>query len=134
MSKELVKKWFNKLPSAEQNIPLLIIDGIAYTPRQAYDEVNRGSPLGDKLQNLIESGRFGTTSLDEKTLIKQRLLLTLRNKESDKPLFVSLPSSGVQPQVFSKSQLMAEIESGSLIGQQWMNNEANFMRRLLQVR
>lgn len=134
MSKDLVSKWFTKISPVEQNMPLLVLNGLAYTPRQAYDEVMRGTLIGDQLQNLIETGRFGTAVEDEKALIKMRLRMSLQSKPQDKPLFVALPTSGVQPKVFSPAQLLEEIESGTAIGQQWINNEANYMRRILQVR
>ena len=41
MTKELVSRWFNKLGPAEQDLALLILNGMAYTPRQTYDEVMR---------------------------------------------------------------------------------------------
>lgn len=133
MSKELIAKWFNKISNAEKDMPLLVLNGMAYTPRQTYDEVMRGSPVGDQLQNLIEQGRFGTSYSDEQSLIKQRLKISLQSKP-DKPLFVALPSSGLSPKAFTPSQLIKEIDSGTSLGKQWINNEADYMRRILQVR
>ena len=49
---------------------LLVLNGLAYTPRQTLDEVTRGTPVGDQLQSLIEQGRFGTATVDEQALIK----------------------------------------------------------------
>jgi hypothetical protein len=134
MSKDLVTRWFNKISPVEQNMPLLVLSGLAYTPRQTLDEVTRGTPIGDQLQKLIEAGRFGTAMEDESALIKMRLKMSLQAKPQDKPLFVALPTSGVQPKAFTPAQLLQEIESGSSIGKQWINNEASYMRRLLQVR
>lgn len=115
-------------------MPLLVLNGFAYTPRQTLDEVTRGTPIGDQLQTLIEQDRFGTAVVDEQELIKTRLRLSLQAKPQDKPLFVALPTSGVAPKVFTPAQLIQEIENGTTIGKQWINNEANYMRRLLRVR
>ena len=134
MSKDLVTRWFSKLSPSEQNMPLLVLNGLAYTPRQTLDEVTRGTPVGDQLQSLIEQGRFGTATVDEQALIKTRLRMSLQAKPQDKPLFVALPTLGVQPKAYTPAQLLREIESGSPVGRQWMNNEASYMRRLLQVR
>lgn len=134
MSKDLVTKWFNKLSTVEQNSPLLIVNGMAYTPRQTLEEVTRGTEVGEELQELLESGRFGTTLADENALILTRLKINLSGKPQDKPLFVALPSSGLPVKSFTPAQLMQEINSGTTLGKQWINNEANFMRRLLQVR
>ena len=134
MSRDLVTRWFNKLPTSEQNMPLLIVNGLAYTPRQTLDEVNRGTPVGAQLQVLIEAGKFGTTTLDATTLAKSRLQLSLQSKPQDKVLFVALPSSGVTPKTFTPAQLLQEINAGTKLGQQWINNEQSFMQKLVQVR
>lgn len=134
MSKDLVTKWFNKISTTEQNMPLLVLNGMAYTPRQTLDEVTRGTSTGSQLQALIEQGKFGTTVEDATALAKARLQTKLQQKPQDTPLFASLPSSGVGVKLFTPAQLLAEINSGSKIGQQWINNEIEFMKTLTQVR
>ena len=128
MSKELVSKWFSKLPENEKDLPLLLLDGLAYTPRTAYNEVMRSSPVGDKLQALIERGSFGTTYSDEQAIAKTRLEQWLQ-QQPDKPLFATLSNK-----VFTPSQLLQEIQSGSSIGQQWVSNEISHMKTLMTVR
>lgn len=134
MTKELVSRWFNKLGPAEQDLALLILNGMAYTPRQTFDEVMRGTPIGDQLQNMLEMGKFGTTYEEEQDLIKARLNQTLSKKDPDKPLFVALSTISIQPKAFTPAQLLQEISSGTPIGQQWIKNEAAYIRRILQVR
>lgn len=134
MSKDLVTKWFNKIAIAEKDLPLLVLKGLAYTPRQTLDEVMRGTEIGEQLQNLIEQDRFGTALSDEQALIKQRLTLTLSKKPQDKPLFVALPTSGLPVKTFTPAQLLQEINNGTALGRQWIDNEANYMRRILRVR
>lgn len=134
MSKELVSRWLNKISESEKNKPLLILGGFAYTPRQAYDEVMRGTPTGDQLQNLIEQGRYGTTVADENALIKQRLQTSLLSKPQDKILFVALPSSGLPVKAYTPAQLLDEIKRETAVGKQWMEGEKKVMLRVLQVR
>lgn len=134
MTKELVTKWFNKISNEEKDMPLLVLNGLAYTPRQTLNEVMRGSEIGDQLQNLIEQGKFGTALSDEQALIKERLKITLGKKPQDKPLFVALPTSGLPVKTFTPAQLLQEINSGTTLGKQWIDNEANYMRRVIQVR
>lgn len=134
MSKDLVSRWFNKLAVAERDLPLLILDGLAYTPKQTFDEVMRGSPVGERLQNLIEMGKFGTTFEEEQELLKQRLIMSMGMKPQDKVLFVALTSSGIPVQEFTPAKLTQEIRNGTKIGKQWINNEKSYMLRLLQVR
>ena len=134
MSKDLVTKWFNKISSTEQNLPLLVLNGMAYSPRQTLDEVNSGSPIGNQLQALIEAGKFGTAVEDATALAKARLRAKLSVKPQDKPLFASLPTAGVGVKLFTPAQLLQEINSGSKVGQQWVSNEIALMKTLTMVR
>lgn len=136
MTKEIVARWFNKLSVAERNKPLLILNGLAYTPQATYNEVMRGSEIGEKLQNLIEQGKYGTTFEEEQELMKQRLTMDLESKPPDKVLFVALSSSGagIPVRAFTAKQLLEEIKNGTTLGKQWLDNEASYMKRLMQVR
>ena len=128
MSKELVTRWFNKISEAEKDLPLLLVDNYAYTPRMAYSEVINGSALGARLQALIEMGKFGTTALDEQAIARVRLQQILQ-KKPDKPMFATLSNK-----VYTPSELMQEIESGTQLGQQWLNNEVSHMKSIVNVR
>jgi len=128
MTKQVVSNWFNKLSDVEKNLPLLIYQGGVYSPRMAYDEVMRGSPLGDALQVLIEQRSFGTTSTDEQTIAKLRLTEIMRTKP-DKPSFATLSGK-----VFTPSQLLAEIENETDVGRQWINTEIQHMQKIVSVR
>lgn len=131
MTKQVVSNWFGKLGQLEKNLPLLIYQGNVYTPQAAYDEVMRGSPLGDALQNLIEKQSFGTTATDEQTVAKLRLTEIMRNKP-DKPYIATLTAIG--PKVYTPSQLLTEIQSGTDIGKQWVNGEISHMRKIVAIR
>jgi len=128
MTRELMSNWLNKLPEAEKDLPLLLLEGIAYTPRTAYNEVARNSPTGAKLQALVETGRFGTTISDEESIAKTRLEQRLPTLP-DKPLFATLSGK-----IFTPSQLLEEIRSDSQIGRQWVTNEVAHMKLLVQIR
>ena len=128
MSRELVTRWVSKISEAEKDLPLLLVSGYAYTPRMAYTEVLNGTALGNQLQALIETGRFGTSTLDEQAIAKVRLQQILQSKP-DKPLFATLSGK-----VFTPSELLQEIESGTQIGQQWLNQEISHMKMIVNVR
>jgi len=128
MSRELVTRWFSRLASGEQDLPLLILEGNIYTPRTALNEVMRSSELGNKLQALIETGRFGTTAYEEEQVAKIRLRQILQT-QPEKPLFATLSGK-----VFTPSQLLQEIESSTAIGVQWLNNEKTHMSLLVSAR
>ena len=129
MSKELVARWFNKISESEKDLPLLLVDNYAYTPRMAYTEVMNGSSLGAKLQALIESGRFGTSSLEETAIAKVRIQQIMRSKPQDKVLFATMSNK-----TFTPAQLLAEIDSGTQIGEQWVQGEISRMTALVRVR
>jgi len=128
MSKELVARWYSKISETEKDLPLLLVDNYAYTPRMAYSEVMNGSALGAKLQSLIEMGKFGTSALDEQAIAKVRLQQILQSKP-DKPMFATLSNK-----VYTPSELMQEIESGTQLGAQWLNNEISHMSNIVRVR
>lgn len=129
MSRELVTRWFNKLPEGEKDLVLLLSNGFAYTPRMAYSETMNNTALGAKLQALIESGRFGTSQLDEVAIAKVRVQQILQSKPQDKILFATLGN-----RTFTPSQLLQEIESGTQIGTQWITNEISHMKALVSIR
>jgi hypothetical protein len=128
MSKELISRWFSKLGEDEKDLPLLLSEGNIYTPRTALNEVTRGSALGDRLQALIETGRFGTTAEEEQQVAKIRLRQIFQ-KDLDKPVFATLSGK-----TFTRSELLEEIESGTSIGNQWLNNELSHMKMIVSVR
>lgn len=128
MSKELISRWFSKLGEAEKDLPLLLSESNIYTPRTALNEVMRSSELGNKLQALIETGRFGTTAYEEEQVAKIRLRQILQ-AQPEKPLFATLSGK-----VFTPSQLLQEIESNTAIGVQWLNNEKTHMSLLVSAR
>ncbi len=129
MSKELVARWFSKISTVEQDLPLLLVDNLAYTPRMAYNEVMNGSVLGARLQALIESGRFGTSQLDEVAIAKVRVRQILQSKDPNKVLFATMSNK-----TFTPAQLLQEIDSGTLIGQQWIQSEISRMTAITRIR
>lgn len=54
MSKELIKKIFERLPIAERKMPALIIDGKTYTWEEVWIEVRDDKPNSKKIQQKIE--------------------------------------------------------------------------------
>jgi hypothetical protein len=134
MSKALIAQWFGKLGPSEKTQPLLVVNGLAYTPQQTYDEVMRGTPLGTQLQALVEKGTFGTTPEDQTELAKIRLQQRLSQKDPNKPFMASLPSSGVGVKIYTPAQIIQEINSNTPLGQQFITSEIELMKKVVQVR
>ena len=57
MSKELMRKIFERLPPAERKMPAVIINGRTFTWEQAWIEVRDNKPLAEKIQKKIEELR-----------------------------------------------------------------------------
>jgi len=54
MSKEKIKKIFERLPLAERKMPAVIIDGKVFTWEEAWLEIRDDKPLAKKIQEKIE--------------------------------------------------------------------------------
>jgi|TARA_B100001971_G_C18028480_1_gene451266 hypothetical protein len=54
MSKELIKKIFERLPIAERKMPAVIIDEQTFTWEEAWIEIRDDKPLAEKIQKKIE--------------------------------------------------------------------------------
>ena len=128
MTLGLVRQWFTKISDAEKDLPLVLLEGYAYTPRVAWNEVLRGSPLGQKLQVSIERRAIGSAPSDEETIAKLRLEQIFA-REPEKPKFATLSGK-----LFTGQQLLEEIRRGTSIGKQWVNNEISHMKALVSLR
>jgi len=123
MSYEVVKRWFDRLPEAERDLPLLHVGQAYFTPRQVLFEVSRGSPLGAQLQQMVESGRFGTP-------IEQ--LAEIRLEELIKrgyPYKIATLSG----KVLTPEELLQEIKRKTPLGRQLIQAEIKQMQRLLAL-
>ena len=129
MTLAVIRRWFNRLPDIEKDLPIVIVNGIAYTPRMILHEVMRGSPLGQRLQMMVEAGRLGTTAYQELQLAKIRLREWLA-KMPEEPLFAVLM---IPPRKYTPSQLLREIEAQTDIGMQWIQAELQHAKRLLAL-
>lgn len=75
MSKELVSEWYSKIPEIERDLPIILVDGKVYTPREVYEEVMNGTELGEKMQETLERYREShSATYDElKTIAEERV-------------------------------------------------------------
>lgn len=54
MSREKVRKIFERLPIAERRMPAVIIDGKVFTWEEAWIEIRDNKPLSKKIQDKID--------------------------------------------------------------------------------
>ncbi len=128
-----VQAWLQRIPPNELDLPLLIVDGTAYTPRMAYAEVQRGTATGAKLQMLIEAGRFGTTTEQELALAKIRLKEILARLPPDKPIVATIGSPQLPGKAYTPRELLEEIQRQTPRGVQWLQAEVEQMRRIMAL-
>jgi len=131
---EFVSRWFNRLPEYERDLPLLLVNGVAYTPRVALQEVMRGTALGARLQALIETGRFGTPLQDEVALAKIRLKTLLTRYPPDKPIVATIGTPQLPGKTYTPRELIEEIERETAVGKQWIQGEIARMKSLMALR
>jgi len=128
-----VRTWIQKLPPYELDLPLLIVDSVAYTPRMALDEVQRGTATGMKLQSLIESGRFGTPIGQETALAILRLKQRLSRYPPEKPIVATLGTPQLPGKVYTAQELIEEIQRQTPRGIQWIQAELEQMKRVIAM-
>lgn len=127
---EFVRRWFERLPPHERDLPLIIHNGVAYSPRAVLLEVERDTPLGRILQAKIEAGSLGTTPEEVENLAKIRLLEVLRRLPPDAPVVGTL---GYPPRAYTARELIELIVRGEGIGRKLIETEKRRMQRLVRV-
>jgi len=130
MTLERIRAWFNRLPEVQRDLPIVIYDGVAYTPRMILDEVQRATPLGARLQALVEAGRFGTTPTEEEALLKTRVRMILERMPPDKPVIATL---GIPSKVYTPRDLISEVERQTETGRKLMEAEKEAMKVFLRM-
>ena len=129
MTLQVIRNWVSKLPPYELDMPIIMLNGVAYTPRQILEEVERGTQLGAVLQRMVEMGYASLSQRDEEELAKMRLRQLLSRSTA---LFARLSVTGAE--VYTPQQILEEIERGTPIGRQWIEAEKSIIRRLLMLR
>jgi len=84
VSKEFIERWYSSIPPIERDLPILLIDGKVYSPREVYEEVMKGTELGNRMQEKIERIRSSQSltygDLREiEHVARERVMWVLRN-------------------------------------------------------
>ena len=131
MTLPVVRRWFNRLPEAERDLPIVTINGVAYTPRMILAEVERGTPLGRRLQAMVEAGQLAASGPEDlERLAKLRLKMVLE-RLPERPLIACLREDHVR--VYTPRQLLKEIEAQTEVGRAFIEAELEVMRRLVAM-
>ena len=130
MTLEVIRRWYNSLPPEERNLPLIIYQGVAYSPHAILLEVERGTQLGEYLQRKVESGSLGTTQEELKNLALIRLKMILSKYPPNTPLVASLT---YPPKVYTAEELLKQIEENTPIGKRFIEAEQKHALNLLSL-
>ncbi|MEM0060407.1 MAG: hypothetical protein QXW80_02710 [Candidatus Micrarchaeia archaeon] len=130
MTIQVIRAWISKLPPYELDMPIVVYNGVAYTPRAVLDEVMRRTTIGEQLQKQIEMGIASLHQEDEEELAKLRLKLMLSKPTTTKIVALTYP----QPTVLSPQDILREIEQGTPRGRLWINAQKEVINRLLRMR
>ena len=131
MTLAIVKRWFNRLPEAERDLPIVTVGGVAFTPRMILAEVERGTPLGRRLQAMIETGQLAASGPEDlERLAKLRLKMVLE-RLPERPLIACLREDHVR--VYTPRQLLREVEAQTELGRAFIEAELEAMRRLIAM-
>ena len=131
MTLEVVRRWFERLPPAERDLPIIIYEGVAYSPRAILSEVERGTPTGEYLQRKLESGSLGTTEEELYRLALIRLKEILKRYPPNKPVIATLT---YPPKALTPQEIIKEVEEGTPLGRKLVEAELQHMRYLLTLR
>lgn len=131
MTLEYIRKWFNRLPESERDLPIVILNGIAYTPRMILHEVERGSKIGEELQTKVEAGSFGTTEEEAYNLALIRLKEILKRYPPNKPVIAVLSNP---PVTLTPEQIIEQVEKRTPLGKRFVEAELQQVKYLLSMR
>lgn len=123
---EKVRSWVNGLPVAERNLPLVVVDTIAYTPQEVLAEVEAGTELGAKLQSKVEASTYGTSRklLEELAEVRWDKLLT------ERPVtIVRLTVPGMKAELTAE-ETMKEIRERTEYGKKLLEGEIRYIEHL----
>ncbi len=123
---EKVRSWFNGLPKFERNLPLIILDSIAYSPNEVLSEVEAGTELGAKLQGRVEARAYGTSLDLEMALAEKRI--EMRLKRTPVTIFRLVPP-GEKSELTAEEQLKA-IRERTPLGMELLERERRYMTRI----
>ena len=127
MSLEFVKRWYESIPPFQRLIPLVPLGNKIYSPVRVLEEVEKGTDLGQKLQEKLETGSFTTTE-DLVKIAEKRLewVFTHLPKAIDFNTF----TLGGEP--ITKEQLLQMIRERKGIGKKLLEQEIQNVKRLLE--
>jgi len=117
MSLAYVRNWIARLPKTERNRPLVPLGGDFYTPNRVLREVERGTSLGQRLQEAVAKGSVKLTAEQEKRLAKERLLQTLRGLPPEVQI-ATISGKSLTPK-----EAISEVESGTKTGRELVQAE-----------
>ena len=111
MTVERVRRWFERIPEIERDVPIILINGRVYTPREVKSEVERGTTLGRRMQEELEKTVSHITQLHK--IGKARALYWAKGLPED----FSIGSYSIEKPIATKSEIIRMIEQEEEVGE-----------------
>jgi len=126
----VIRRWFGRLPPGERDMPLVVLDGRFFSPRDVLREVEAGTQLGARLRAKVDAGTLGTTEAELEQLPVERLRNVLSRYPPWKPVVVPI-SEG---RAYTAADLLREVEARTPLGMRLIRAEIRHARWLLGLR
>jgi len=126
MTLSRIEEWFDNLPPFEREMPLVVVDTRAYSPKEVLSEVRKGTDLGRRMQEEVERG--GATP--EETL-EALAVARLKKLMEERPVdIVRLVAPGEEP-VTSAEELKRLIQERKGLGRKLIETEKKYIQRMM---
>lgn len=129
MSLSVIRSWVNRLPKAERDMPLIVVDSTAYTPNEVLEEVRKGTELGERLQTKVETRELGTPEDLQTELAKERIKKILEERPVD---VIRLTVPGEDPEKTAE-RLKEDIDTETDFARKLIDQEKSYIDRLRRV-
>lgn len=135
MNEEEIKRWIEKLPKSELDIPLVIVDNRAYSPNELLqlirmrEQTETELELKRRLMTLdIETLKRIPVEAQLHELAKIRLKMKL---ERTPPKFAFARYILGAKEKYTADELIGEIQRETSVGQEFISTEKSLIRDLL---
>ena len=118
-----MRAWFKLLPTADRDIPYMVVLGRMLTPQQMLTEVEVGSELGSLAQRRWEEGT--TTSVE---LLEERIKRMFEAWPPDTPLIIT-PRKEYKPR-----EILEMVKQRTRWGIFLLNVEEEYLKFLASLR
>ena len=109
-------------------LPLVPLDGVVYSPNRILEEVQKGTPLGERLQQKLETRSFSQDELEK--VAEKRLEWIFTHL----PKSVGLASFTLGEQGYTPEELIKLVKERKGVGKKLLEDEVRNIKKLMGER